>query len=369
MQFSLQTLMLVFVVVAAAVVLCGPGGLLLAAVVLVSARHIRLAKNRFNAWAMVLLVWFLGVCLAGLFVPPGIHSREGARRTQCTNNEKIIAIALMRYDADHGHLPPAYIADANGKPMHSWRVLILPYLDRRDIYEAYDFKEPWNGPHNLKLASIKLPDFFSCPNHTGNQKCTNYVAVVGPQTVWPGEKTSSTSEVAAGDGIAETVLLMELPNSDINWMEPRDLSFDELCNKMTPQKRAEVFDAHKGSSVVSFVDGHYECLDEPFLQKNIKALLTKNGGEKIDFDDHSGPGYRGYRTGDAVGPVVSVGSMILLIVIMAATTLLIIYRPRPKTDSGQGIREEEDSRTVESLKPKVDPTAKSENSIQESRDP
>ena len=35
--------------------------------------------------------------------------------------------------------------------MHSWRVLLLPYLDRSDLYKAYDFTEPWDGPNNRKL--------------------------------------------------------------------------------------------------------------------------------------------------------------------------------------------------------------------------
>ena len=60
--------------------------------------------------------------------------------------------ALQAYHQANGCFPPAYIADKNGKPMHSWRVLILPYLDYDDLYKAYDFSEPWDGPKNKTAA-------------------------------------------------------------------------------------------------------------------------------------------------------------------------------------------------------------------------
>ena len=160
--------------------------------------------------------------------------------------------------------------------MHSWRVLILPYLDRKDLYDAYNFQGTWNGPNNSKLHSQML-SIFDCPSNQKKLNCTNYVAVVGPKTAWPGEKTRTLSEISAGDGTTDTILLMEMPNSDINWLEPRDLNYEELCEKMTPEKRADVFAAHSGRSVVSFADCHQEVMSEPFLQKYIEPLLTIDG--------------------------------------------------------------------------------------------
>jgi hypothetical protein len=330
MQFTLQTLMLSFVVVAAAVGLCGPWGMLLAAAVLVCAGYIRMAKDRDKAWKIVIII--LSSCLIGMLLYAMQSPRINSFRLHCINNQHQITLALHHYASEHGHFPPAYIADADGKPMHSWRVLLLPYLDRKDIYEAYNFKEFWNGPNNSKLIS-QMPHIFACPSNNKKPDCTNYVAVVGPKTAWPGEKTCSTDEITAGDGCSETILLMELPNSDINWMEPRDLAYEELCDKMTPYKRAEIFGAHNGVSVVSFVDGHTVILSEPFLQKNIGALLTKNGGEKIDFNDQTGPSY--YRPAEKepdVQWIISTFPIIASLIILFGTILLIIYRPLPGRD-------------------------------------
>src|SRR4051812_9073955 len=91
----------------------------------------------------------LGLAIAFFFsLSPSTGPREASKRTQCKNNLKEIALALHNYHEAYGCFPPAYIADKDGRPMHSWRVLILPYLDEKPLYLKYRFDEPWNGPHN-----------------------------------------------------------------------------------------------------------------------------------------------------------------------------------------------------------------------------
>src|SRR6476620_4852071 len=110
------------------------------------------------AIAVGLLLFIAFVFVAGPAVDMG--SREAARRMQCSNNLHNIAIALQNYHDDHGSFPPAYIAAADGKPMHSWRVLLLPYLDREDLYAKYRFDEPWDGPNNSQLHGQALKVFL-----------------------------------------------------------------------------------------------------------------------------------------------------------------------------------------------------------------
>jgi hypothetical protein len=84
---------------------------------------------------------------------------------ECRNRLHAIGSAIARYVDVHGHYPPAYVTDEHGAPMHSWRVLILPYLARpatdgrggandtyADVYSEYRDHEPWNSPHNATLA-------------------------------------------------------------------------------------------------------------------------------------------------------------------------------------------------------------------------
>jgi hypothetical protein len=326
-QFSLQSLMLSFVIVGMAAALCGWWGLPLAVVILAAAGYIRMAENRRVAWIGVILIAGLGIFLFWPVSPRCTSSR----RSQCQNNQYQIARALLSYESEHGHLPPAYIADANGKPMHSWRVLILPYLDRNDLYKAYRFDEPWDGPNNSKLP---MPSIFACPSAPshGKNNCTSYVAATGPETVWPDEKTASLVEVHAHDGNSKTILLLELPESDINWLEPRDLTFDQLCRKMTQDERRKVFDAHLGTSVVTFADGHTEIPSNGFLADNIAAMLTKAGGKNLNFDDQ-GPGviFRSTAKSQDSELWITLSSMLVLV----AATLFLIYRPlKPQNQPG-----------------------------------
>ncbi len=132
----------------------------------------------------IVLVLFL----IGLILPAGPAAREVAPSAQCPNNLEQIALALHMYLDDHHCLPPTHLCDREGRPMHSWRVLILPYLESAQaqaVASQYRFDEPWDGPHNRKLAG-KMPDLYRCPNSPPNSVTTSYVAVVGPGTTWPG---------------------------------------------------------------------------------------------------------------------------------------------------------------------------------------
>jgi len=165
-----------------------------------------------------------------LFLPVMFGPRGLGRRALCMNNLKNITLALLNYEASHGCFPPAYLADENGKPMHSWRVLILPYIARQDLYEAYRFDEPWDGPNNRKLHNVVI-DLFKCPSDTTprNQPNTSYLAVVGPHVAWAGERGRKWEEFS--DGSQDTILLVETANSGIHWMEPRDITLEEALGK------------------------------------------------------------------------------------------------------------------------------------------
>ena len=68
------------------------------------------------------------------------------------NKLKQIGLALQNYEATFGHFPPAATTDKNGRPLMSWRVAILPFMDQNVMYHQYDPKQPWNSPKNLGLV-------------------------------------------------------------------------------------------------------------------------------------------------------------------------------------------------------------------------
>ncbi len=161
------------------------------------------------------------LCLLGLLPPRFQTVREAARRVTCISNLKQIGLALLNYEQTYGRLPPAAVADKQGNAMHSWRTLILPYLERSDSYRAYSVHEPWNGPNNSKLAGLKL-SLFRCPSDRSlkDRPTTSYVAVTGPGTVWDDHCTT---------GKPPRLMVVEVANSNINWMEPKDFTLEEAC--------------------------------------------------------------------------------------------------------------------------------------------
>jgi hypothetical protein len=131
-----------------------------------------------------------------------------------------LQLALLDYHHTYGQFPPAYIADESGTPIHSWRVLILPYVEQRGLYDAYNFSEPWNGPNNSKLAS-EMPRIFRSPSEQESKAFTNIVTITGPGTAFPGSASTTLSDFV--DGPENTILLAEITNSTVPWLQPRDI--------------------------------------------------------------------------------------------------------------------------------------------------
>jgi hypothetical protein len=164
---------------------------------------------------------------------------------QCTNNLKQIALGLLNYHDKFSSLPPSYVPDKNGKPMHSWRVLVLPNIEQDSLYRAYRFGEPWNSPNNSKLAAAGPPEYV-CP---GDRKSagqgptvTNYLAVTGPGTAWSSDKPSRPGPRRIVND--RRVLVVEVENSRINWIEPKDLTVDQAIAGLTSKSGPRISSGH-----------------------------------------------------------------------------------------------------------------------------
>lgn len=300
MRFRLWTILYAFALLAAAMATIGALGIPLAVLVLIfwgwrfSPNDVRPRR----VFVAVVIFAILILVLNGI-LPAVSSARWAARRNRCINNMKQLALALHLYSEKHGTLPPAYIPDQDGKPMHSWRVLILPYLEREDLYDRYDFDEPWDGANNRKLWS-EMPDVFRCPSAELTRQyglldlpefATNYFAVVGPETLWRGNAAIQLRGTIP-DGTASTLMLIESVQP-ICWMQPNDLGVDDAVRQLTG-------DAGVGHPTVSdgllsieatcrvcntaFADGGVSEISREVPRSFAKALLTVAGGEKLDFD-------------------------------------------------------------------------------------
>ena len=77
-------------------------------------------------------------------------TREAGRRSQTRNDLKMIGLALHNYHDAYGVFPPAVLKNDQGTVLHSWRTLILPYLDQAPLYQKIDLSKPYNDPVNAE---------------------------------------------------------------------------------------------------------------------------------------------------------------------------------------------------------------------------
>jgi len=187
-------------------------------------------------------------------------------------------LAVANYTDANGHYPPAYQLGPDGQPWHSWRVLILPYIEQDPVCKAYRFDEPWNGPNNSSLAS-RMPKTFAFSDTKPPSSTTNYLAVVGAETMWPGTKSRKADEIK--DGRSETILIVENNGLGVHWMEPRDLTFEKMDFNLDSPTGVSSWYMHPA---IVTTDGAVMRLSKEMTPEALRAALTVNGREKLELD-------------------------------------------------------------------------------------
>lgn len=229
----------------------------------------------------VIMFLVCGGILAALLLPAVQAAREAARRSQCTNNLKMIGLGMHNYLSQHRSFPPAYLPDQDGKPMHSWRVLLLPYLEEEPLYKQYRFDEPWDGPNNRALTDL-MPKVYQCPSDPSPNaaKTTNYVVITGVGTVFEGAEAMSIRDIT--DGTSNTFLVVEVPGTSVNWLEPKDTTIEGI-NQML-QNAANGSGGHPGGFNALFCDGSVRFISFTMDPETLKCLIQKDDGQAIPLD-------------------------------------------------------------------------------------
>ncbi|TVQ04507.1 MAG: DUF1559 domain-containing protein [Planctomycetaceae bacterium] len=255
--------------------------------------------SRRGCWLIIGLVVVIAV---GGMVGLGFLVREARRAAQTMASYSPlaqVAMALHNYHDTHGQFPPAYLVNESGKPIHSWRVLILPFVEEHRLYESYDFSEPWDGPNNSKLAD-RMPRTFRSHSEPPSTTHTNVVLITGPGTAFPGTVSTRLSDIT--DGTQNTILVSETADSTIPWLAPRDI---EVIDDIVPlghtgdPDRPGISAVHWRHPLVVFADriSGYRVSNQ-IPPEALRALTTIAGGEPISRDELIQQGYLGTRTDD-----------------------------------------------------------------------
>jgi prepilin-type processing-associated H-X9-DG protein len=238
----------------------------------------------------VLIIVVLAGLVVALLLPAIQQTKTAPNRSTCKRNLKQIGLALHNYHEVHGSFPPAYVLDEDNSPLYSWRVLILPFIDQTPLYGQLHLDEPWDSPHNRPLLDMEIPA-YSCPSEeqttdeAGNEVpkvMTNYLAVIGPETVWPAPDVCRFDDIT--DGNSTTILVVEVANSGIHWAEPRDLHVTQMAREVNPSAGMGLSSHHTGGTNVLRVDGSVRWIADDTPPEQLRAMLTRAGGEVVDDD-------------------------------------------------------------------------------------
>lgn len=216
--------------------------------------------------------------LLGL-VPAVEAARTAARRAQGANNLKQIGLAMHNYHDVNGHFPPAVLYGPDGKTPYSWRVALLPYLEQQALYNQYNFSEPWDGPNNRKLMDIVVPTYRS-PQATGVPNHASYYVLTGPDTIFSGREGTDFPRIT--DGTSNTILVVET-SRPVPWTKPEDIPYDPKA------PLPELGGLYPEGFQATLADGSARFLSKSIAEPLLRALITKAGGEVIDYGSLEAP--------------------------------------------------------------------------------
>ena len=225
--------------------------------------------------AATLLVLLL---LGQVLYPAMDGAREAILRSDCRDNIRKLTTAIHDYESKHGHIPPPYSIAADGTPLHSWRVLLLPFLGEKSLYDEIDLNKPWDDPVNIPFHD-QMPEVYCCASikyyskwrSTGNT--TAYIVVLGSGTAWDANNPPSLNQILNSDGISKTIAIIESENHRIPWMSTNDPNTTTFLDNLDFSR------PHNGLLNSSMFDSSTQDLSNNLDLEQISDMLILDDGK------------------------------------------------------------------------------------------
>jgi hypothetical protein len=216
-----------------------------------------------------------GITLDKLSRSKSVLSHVSLKQQRCRNRIRQHLLAIHNYLDANRKLPLPFSVDKDGKRLHSWRVLLLPYLNEEKLYKSIRLDEPWDSEYNKQFHK-KMPKVFTCPSCTkGNPKSdTVYCMIVGEKAF--GRIDGKALELV-NDGFANTIGIAERA-TPICWMSPEDITI-EAAAKGINKSPDGIGSEHEAGANVGIMDGNTKFLKNDFPLDKLKKLLTADAGD------------------------------------------------------------------------------------------
>jgi Protein of unknown function (DUF1559) len=214
--------------------------------------------------------------LVGLLLPAVQAARQAAQRMDSSNNLKQLGLAMHNYESAYRTLPATAILEkGTGKPLLSWRVAMLPFIEQAGLYNQFHLDEPWDSEHNIKLLEM-MPATYQHKAKKVKPGHTVYLAPVNEETMLRKDELAKFAQIT--DGTSNTIMLVEAgEEAAVPWTKPDDLDIDfenllDVIEKLKSSAGPEIFQA-------CFGDGSVRAISINIDMDVLKALLTRAGGE------------------------------------------------------------------------------------------
>jgi hypothetical protein len=223
------------------------------------------------------------LAVAGL-LPAILTTRESAQRVQSVNNLKQIGLAIHNFQSSNNRLP-ADIRDADGKPLLSWRVQLLPFLEQQGLFEALHKDEPWDSAHNKELLE-HMPALFKIPGSAQVEPGhTFYRGFSGPHAMFDFQVQRGLNFEDITDGTSNTLVVVEA-REGVPWTKPdSDIPFDGDADALQGNDLRPSLGGHFGGGFNALLlDGSVRFIRETLAPQTLRALISRDGGEVISHD-------------------------------------------------------------------------------------
>ena len=251
-----------------------------------------LKRNQFSLKSLVIALALAAVVCGLVFTLPRLLI-EASQVRRSRNNMEWLAKAMRVYRSEKNRLFEAQIDKAYYGYPHSWRLDLCSHLSPIDYRSGYDFEKPWDAPENIDLAlellsgrhcTVRvwgLPGEYRSPQkaYDPNDFETDVVLFVGEGTAFPPDRIFDPDEFP--DGAENTLLAIELIDSGIHWLEPRDLRYPEDIFEPSRDTLLKRIRAKNYTSHVIFADFKVFALNPDLDSNQLEALITTSGGESI----------------------------------------------------------------------------------------
>jgi hypothetical protein len=217
----------------------------------------------------------MGAVSSALLLPAVQKVRGAAARMQDQNNLKQMGLAMHNYHDVHRGLPPAAICDKDGKPLLSWRVAILPYIEQENLYKQFKLDEPWDSEHNKKFIPL-MPQVYMVPAAPTKPGETHYRVFVGGGAMFDVAKGARLVDII--DGTSNTIMITQTAES-VPWTKPAEIPYD-------PQKPLPKLGGYypEGLFHVAWGDGSVRAIRGNIEEGTLRAMITRAGGEVFNPD-------------------------------------------------------------------------------------